>query len=191
MVVSHGDTFNFGCVYAQEVLALRPDVACLSPKMLGHRWYRDRITARHPDLVLQEGGVALQLPEFVVANADRRPVYISVRIPLVAPEVVGIIPPTWPAAGTLLRVSGRGQFPPPPDVVEAALMRDWDGFVLRSSLVDEAELDEVLESTVWDHYGLVWTTLASGYAFSGEDAGRLRCEARARELSPWLLASRP
>jgi uncharacterized membrane protein YccF (DUF307 family) len=189
VLFTQGDSFNFGCMYAREGLGLRPDVACIHGPMVGHEWYRERLLARHPDLVLTLDGAPMRLPELVTANAAIRPVYLSSRIPLLAPEVVGIIPPTWPAAGTLLRVSGPGEYPPPPGVVEAALVKDWEGFVLNSRLVDAAELDESLESTAWDHYAQVWIVLATGFDAVGDAAGSARCRARARDLSPWLLGA--
>jgi hypothetical protein len=169
------------------VEGLRPDVACISPKMLSHAWYRERVAARHPDLVLELDGRGMPLPELVIANAELRPVYLSVRLPAVQPEVLGIIPPVWPAAGTLLRASGQGRWPPPPSEVEAALLADWEGFELRSRIERAAELDEVLESTAWDHYALVWLSLAGGFEAAGDPEGARRCRQRARELSPWLL----
>jgi len=187
VLFTRGDSFNFGCVYAQEVLAVRPDVACIYGPMVGHRWYRERLLVRHPDLTLMLEGSPMELPELISANAQSRPVYLSSRIPLLDPLVVGVIPPTWPAAGTLLRVSGPGESPPPPAVVEAALLRDWEGFELNSRLNDAAELDESLESTVWDHYAQVWIVLASGFDAMGDVAGAARCRARASDLSPWLL----
>ncbi len=187
LVISHGDSFNFGCVYASEVLELRPDVACVSPKLLQHDWYRDWVAERHPDLVTRLDGAPMPLPELVIANAEQRPVYLSVRIPEIHPEVVGIIPPTWPAAGTLLRVSGQGYYPPAPETVEAALTRDWERFTIRSRLVAVEELDESLEAPAWDHYALVWWRLAAGYENAGDEEGRQRCLDRARELSPWLV----
>jgi len=189
VVITKGDSFHFGCLHAQEVDGLRPDVACVHPRMLGYSWYRARLLRAHPDLVLELDGRALPLPELAAANAELRPVYLSVRIPLVSPEVVGVIPPSWPAAGTLLRVSGPGESPPPPQEVEARLLADYEQFVFRSRIHDVEELGESLEAPAWDHYGLVWNTLASGYAFLGDEAGRQRCEARVRELSPWLLES--
>lgn len=187
VLFTRGDSFNFGCVYAQEVLHLRPDVACVYGPMVGHGWYRERLRARHPDLVLLLDGAPMALPELITANAEHRPVYLSSRIPLLDPEVAGVIPPTWPAAGTLLRVAGPGEIPPPPRAVEAALLTDWEGFQLRSRLADAEELDESLESTAWDHYAQVWIVLASGFDVMGDAAGAARCRARARELSPWLL----
>lgn len=187
MVISHGDSFNFGCVYASEVLELRPDVACVSPKLLHHAWYREWVAKRHPDLVTTLDGAPMPLPELVLANAEQRPVYLSVRIPEIYPEVVGVIPPTWPAAGTMLRVSGQGAYPPAPEQVEAALLRAWQGFTIRSRLVDVEELNESLESPAWDHYALVWWRLAAGYENAGDEESRQRCLDRARELSPWLI----
>lgn len=187
LVLTQGDSFHWGCLQAQEVHGVRPDVACISPKMLGHRWYRERVAARHPDLVLELDGRGMPLPELVIANADLRPVYLSVRLPAVQPEVLGIIPPVWPAAGTLLRASGQDRWPPPPTEVEAALLADWQGFVLRSRIHDEAELGESLEATAWDHYALVWLSLAGGFEAAGDPTGAERCRERARELSPWLV----
>ena len=187
LVLTQGDSFHWGCLQAQEVQGLRPDVACISPKMLGHDWYRERVAARHPDLVLELDGRAMPLPELVIANAELRPVYLSVRLPGLQPEVLGIIPPVWPAAGTLLRASGQGRWPPPPAEVEAALLADWQGFVLRSRIEHEDELDEVLESTAWDHYARVWLSLAGGFEAGEDPAGAERCRARARDLSPWLV----
>jgi len=187
LVLAQGDSFHWGCLQAQEVEGLRPDVACISPKMVGHRWYRERLAARHPDLVLELDGVGIPVPELVIANAERRPVYLSVRLPAVHPEVLGVIPPVWPAAGTLLRASGQERWPPPPSEVEAALLADWEGFVLRSRIDRAEELDEVLESTAWDHYALVWLSLAGGFEVAGDAEGAGRCRQRARELSPWLL----
>ena len=194
VLFTRGDSFNFGCVYAQEVLDLRRDVACIYGPMVGHDWYRERLLERHPDLTLLLDGSPMQLPELITANAETRPVYLSSRIPLLDPEVAGVIPPTWPAAGTLLRAASPGERPPLPKAVEAALLEDWEGFVLNSRLADAAELDESLESTAWDHYAQVWIVLASGFEVMDDPAGAARCRDRARELSPWLLqapAARP
>ncbi len=191
VVFTKGDSFTFGCVYAQEVLGLRADVACLFGPMVGHDWYRERLLERHPDLELLLDGKPMQLPELIAANAARRPTYLSVRLPMVHPELAGVMPPSWPAAGTLLRAAGPGDRVPPPDVVEAALLEDWAEFTIGSRLADAAELDESLESTAWDHYAQVWIVLASGYEAMGDAAGAERCEARARDLSPWLLEPAP
>ena len=60
-------------------------------------------------------------------------------------------------------------------------------FVLRSRIEHEDELDEVLESTAWDHYARVWLSLAGGFEAGEDPAGAERCRARARDLSPWLV----
>lgn len=187
LIVTSGDSMFFGCLAAQEVLGLRPDVTCLGPNMLPYPWYRAWLLERHPKLVLTEGGQPLPAPEVVTANAALRPVYLSVRLPLVRPEFVGLIPPTYPAAGTLLRVLRPGQPLPPPPQVEAELLDVWQGFEVRSRITDISQLGTELEWTAWDHYGLVWNTLASGFSAQGDEAGKARCEERVRALSPWIL----
>lgn len=187
LIVTQGDTFHFGCEYALRIEELRRDVACVAPGLVDYEWYRRRLARLYPGLTLERDGRPLTLSELVAAHVDRRPVYLSVRVPIVSPGAMAGIPPYWPAAGTLLRVSGGGKHPPPPALVEASLLRDWEGFELRSRLVDVSELNTSADSTTWDHYALVWMTLATGYESAGDADGAERCRERARALSPWLL----
>lgn len=187
LVLAQGDGFYYGCLEAGEVRGLRPDVACVKPGMLRFPWYRAWLAERHPDLLTEGSEGPFDLPQFVGANLSLRPVYLSLRTPLVQPGLVQHLPPMWPAAGTLLRVARSGQTPPPPSEVEAQLLEAWAGFEVRSRLDHVVQLEESLEYPLWDHYGLAWNTLASGYEAVEDEAGRARSLDCVRRLSPWLV----
>ncbi|MEE2829092.1 MAG: DUF2723 domain-containing protein [Myxococcota bacterium] len=187
LVLAQGDGFYYGCLQAQEVEGLRPDVACVKPGMLRFPWYRAWLAERHPGLVTVVDGAALDFIGLVGANLSNRPVYLSVRALLTHPGTIRHLPPVWPEAGTLLRVASTGVLPPPPAQVEARLLQDWRGFEVRSRIEDMAELDESLEYPLWDHYGLAWSALVPAYEATGDPSGRERAIDCVARLTPWLL----
>jgi len=183
VILTTGDSFQFGCEFAQSVLHLRDDVACVAAGLVPYDWYRRRTLEQHPELTLtRPDGRPLSAAQLAAAFAVQRPTYVSSRLPLASPDLP--LPPYYPAAGSLLRISS-GELPTPPEL-EAALLRDWTSFQLGSRLTVD-QLDTAGDSTLWDQYALTWSTLASGYAAGGDTGSAERCRARARELSPWLF----
>ncbi|MCO4770222.1 MAG: DUF2723 domain-containing protein [Deltaproteobacteria bacterium] len=182
VLITSGDAQTFGFVYAQEVLGLRPDVAAVAPGLLPHAWYRERLTRRHPDLVLVDAeGRGLPWMGVVALNPGR-PIHVSPRL---AARDAEIAPPMVPW-GPFMRVVRDGESLPPPHVVEAQLGARMATFRMGSRIVDAEECRHTLECTTWDHYALVLDAVATGYRAAGQEADAQRVHAAAVELSPWL-----
>ena len=187
IVITSGDSFLFACLHAQRVLGLRPDIACVGPKLLPYPWYRRRILALHPDLVVLDDGKASGLVPFVENNLSTRPVLLSARLLVLRPALSARLPPLIPD-GTLLRVLAPGETPPDPRSVLARQLRIFGGYSFHSRLTDAAQLDEELESTLWEHYAWVWIFLADALVAGSDRAEGADAYARARAFSPWLPA---
>lgn len=184
ILITSGDAQTFGFVYAQEVNGTRLDVAPISHVMLHHRWYRERLLARHPDLVLEQDGRALSLRGVVAANIERRPIYITPRL---FPQLQeGGFPPTWPAT-TMLRFVAPGEPLPPPAVVHERLAAAMEQWQINSRILHVSECDHSLECTTWDQYALVLDTLASGWAVLGAQEQADALLGLAKQYSPWLF----
>lgn len=184
LLITSSDAQTFGFVYAQEVLGLRPDVAPIAASMLPSRWYRARLHAQHPDLVLEQDGGFLTWQAVVAANLDKRPVYVSPRL---SPGLEDSgLPAAWPAT-TMLRFVRPGEQLPPPPVVHERLSQAMERWTIRSRILDVSECDHSLECTSWDHYALVLDTLASGWTVVGATEQAAQVGALARSYSPWLF----
>jgi hypothetical protein len=182
LMLTSGDAQTFGFVYAQEVLGLRPDVAAVAPQLLPHPWYRARLLARHPDLVLAADGRALSWTALVGANPQRT-VLVSPR--LAPPE--GEAAPAMVPALPFMRVLRDSDPLPPPGEVADDTSRRLGSLQLRSRVVDEAQCLHSLECTTWDHYALVLEALSSGLRAQGQPEAAAASHRTAASFSPWLF----
>jgi hypothetical protein len=187
LLVGTGDSFTYGCLEAQAVRGLRPDVVCIPRRMLGHAWFREDLVARHPGLVLERDGAPLTTPQVVeAAQRDGRPVYVSPRLGSSAPHVLEQLGPAYPAAGAWLRVAAPGEGTPPPRAVAAALESDLNRFPQRDRITERDAVDHELEAPLWEQYGLVWAILATGFDAAGDAEAAELCRTRAYAFAPWL-----
>ena len=183
LLITSGDAQTFGFVYAQEVLGLRPDVAAVAPQLLPHAWYRERLLARHPDLVLTDDeGRALPWVGLAARNLHR-PVHVSPRLAGQANDPSLLIVPWMP----FLKVVPPGELPPPPTVLGPQVLERLDGFRFASRVMDAEQCRHTLECTTWDHYALVLSSLATGYRAAGDAQRADAIQAVAAEWSPWLF----
>ncbi|MCP4806897.1 MAG: DUF2723 domain-containing protein [Proteobacteria bacterium] len=113
VVLVQGDSAIYGLLYAQQVLALRPDVDVLSPTLLQHPDYR-------PDIPRPEAPGLLPLVE-----SFERPVCLQFE--LARGE---LLPPAHPG-GLLLHLQPTDARPQPVPVVSAELeARSWEAALL-------------------------------------------------------------
>lgn len=180
LLLTSGDAQTFGFVYAQEVLGIRPDVAAIAPGLLPHSWYRARLLARHPDLVLERDGRVLPWIGVAALNPQRT-VLVSPRLAGQASEPLPLIP----SMPFLAFVPPDAPIPGPAEL-EVGIRARLASFTLQSRVVSADECRHSLECTTWDHYALVLEALSSGYAAAGRPDDAARVHALATEFSPWL-----
>jgi hypothetical protein len=178
LVVGASDNFFFSALYAQRVLGLRPDVVFVHHAMLVYPWYRERLVAAHPSLVLEPSAA-----ETVAANLVARPVYLSRELLNQGREAAGVA--AWPESAVLMRAAPPGVNPPPPEAVEAQLDGAVAGFRFRSRLETRWQWRETWEAWAVKQYAGTYMTLADAYRAGGDAAGEERCREKARGFAPF------
>ena len=147
----------FGFLYAQNVLGICQQVTPISPKMLTHEWYREKIQYFDPSLNLSSPtDVGLFEHHF-----GRRPMFSALSY---AAKHGHRLPPAVPYAGVVMKFVTEI---PSPDRVEANLTSNMKNFQFSRLGTDPFLRERSAEYWVNEQYALTWKGLANVYSANG------------------------
>jgi hypothetical protein len=174
VVLMTGDHRTFGLLYAQRALGLRPDVVCISPRLLFYDWYRARAAA----------GLHRALPAPVNGSVDTRALaqtVLDAGRPLFLTDVFS---PAIPASfttfpiGPVIRVLPSGSAAPSLEQLEAMNLQR----VKDLPLLDEpAPARDTFAALVRADYARPFVMLSQA---PGDPARAARNRARAAAIAP-------
>nr|HEX4317666.1 DUF2723 domain-containing protein [Kofleriaceae bacterium] len=170
VLITASDEAEFGAVYAQAVLGVRPDVVAITWSMTARPWYAARLAARgiavDPQRQTQSIRAMMQHGHAVVVED----LFASVLERL----------PHYPFVG-LVRVLPDGT--PPPTVGEVAAL-NRDAFARFDLDHDRPGSNDGYATLVHARYARTWAEIAAAYAHAGDDASADAARAVADQLAP-------
>jgi hypothetical protein len=162
VVMTGGDHFHFGFLYARIARGQRPDVLAMTYELLALPWYQERLARQlgSPTLVPAGAGApSVRLAENVLARG--RPLFVDGE----QRNILAALP-SYPY-GPLFRILPRGTAQPPLDEILALNKRVLEQFDLRYR---HPAAGDGWAALVHHFYARWWRSLAVGLRGAGRTA---------------------
>jgi len=179
LILGGTDTHIGAFLYIKEVLEIRRDVQHITPGMLGLDWCYKKLVSNVPNIKLAKKYRKNKVEEFIQANIDRFPIYITDFFSSQFREEKWHFYPS----GLLIRLLSPGEKPLTIQQVERINKELFSSYQFNHSF--QPKNGKTRSSVFYEYYALPWLLIGKAYQKNNNSEKAMGNYETARRIVPW------